>query len=257
MARRDRYSIYRFHVFEQREGDGVPEPYKIMIVDDDPNICEIVEAYCEREGFLSACSYNGSDAMKLLGTFEPNLIVLDVMLANESGIDWCKHARSCTNAPIVFLSSREEDEVKISALSDGGDDYVTKPFSPGVLMAKIKAHLRRVSVGRKEQLLELPGLTLDYYTQSVVIRGGNVYLSKKEFGLLSYMAQNVNRAVSVDALFQLIWGVESLEDTRTVAVHISNLRKKIEVDPADPEVIITVRGTGYMMAAPAAVQTRT
>lgn len=225
------------------------DTYKIMIVDDDPHICEIVQVYCDREGFTSTFSHSGTEAMKLLTTFEPDLIVLDVLLANENGIDWCRNARNLTSAPILFLSSQEEDEVKISALTYGGDDYVTKPFSPGVLMAKIKAHLRRVSSGRREQLLELPGLTLDFYTQSVNIEGKPIFLSKKEFSLLSYMAQNVNRVISVDTLFQIIWGMESLEDTRTVAVHISNLRKKIEADPADPERIITVRGSGYMLVA--------
>ncbi|WP_027088002.1 response regulator transcription factor [Cohnella panacarvi] len=222
---------------------------KIMIVDDDPHICEIVQAYCEREGFQTSYSHNGTEAMNLLGSFKPDLIVLDVLLANENGIDWCMNARNYTNAPIVFLSSREEDEVKISALSYGGDDYVTKPFSPGVLMAKIKAHLRRVSTGKKERQLELPGLTLDYYAQSVHLGSLTVFLSKKEFSLLSYMAQHANRVVSVDALFQLVWGMESLEDTRTVAVHMSNLRKKIEADPANPEKIITIRGIGYMLVA--------
>ncbi|OME91202.1 response regulator transcription factor [Paenibacillus sp. FSL K6-1122] len=225
------------------------DTHKIMIVDDDPHICEIVQVYCDREGFVSTCSHSGSEAMELLASFEPDLIILDILLANENGIDWCRNARNLTSAPIVFLSSQEEDEIKISALSYGGDDYVTKPFSPGVLMAKIKAHLRRVSTGRREQLLELPGLTLDFYTQSVNMGNIPISLSKKEFSLLSYMAQNVNRVVSVDTLFQIIWGMESLEDTRTVAVHISNLRKKIESDPADPERIITVRGSGYMLVS--------
>lgn len=231
--------------------------HKIMIVDDDPNICEIVQVYCEREGFICSYSYSGAEAMKLLASFEPDLIVLDVLLANENGIDWCRNARFYTNAPIVFLSSREEDEVKISALSYGGDDYVTKPFSPGVLMAKIKAHLRRVSTGRREQLLEFPGLTLDYYSQSAIMGNETIFLTKKEFSLLSYLAQNVNRVVTVDMLFQLIWGMESLEDTRTVAVHISNLRKKIEADPVNPERIITIRGAGYMLVARSALQART
>lgn len=231
--------------------------HKIMIVDDDPNICEIVQVYCEREGFICTYSYSGREAMKLLASLEPDLIVLDVLLANENGIDWCRNARNYTNAPIVFLSSREEDEVKIRALSYGGDDYVTKPFSPGVLMAKIKAHLRRVSAGRKEQLLELPGLTLDYYAQSVIMGSDPIFLTKKEFSLLSYLAQNVNRVVTVDTLFQLIWGMESLEDMRTVAVHISNLRKKIEADPVNPERIITMRGAGYMLVARGALQART
>ncbi|PZT53755.1 response regulator transcription factor [Paenibacillus silvae] len=229
------------------------DTHKIMIVDDDRHICEIVQVYCEREGFISTYSHSGTEAMRLLTSFEPDLIVLDILLANENGIDWCRNARKFTSAPIVFLSSQEEDEVKINALTYGGDDYVTKPFSPGVLIAKIKAHLRRVSSGRKEQLLELPGLTLDFYTQSVNTGGTPIFLSKKEFGLLSYMAQNVNRVISVDTLFQIIWGMESLEDTRTVAVHISNLRKKIEDDPAEPERIITVRGSGYMLVANSAL----
>ena len=229
------------------------DTYKIMIVDDDPHICEIVQAYCEREGFVTSYSHSGTEAMLQLTSFNPDLIVLDVLLANENGIDWCRSARSYTNAPIVFLSSHEEDEVKISALSYGGDDYVTKPFSPGVLMAKIKAHLRRVSTGRREQLLELPGLTLDFYAQSVSMGGKAIFLSKKEFSLLSYMAQNVNRVVAVDTLFHLVWGVDSLEDTRTVAVHISNLRKKIEADPVNPERIITIRGSGYMLVASSAL----
>lgn len=210
------------------------DTHKIMIVDDDPHICEIVQVYCDREGFVSTCSHSGSEAMELLASFEPDLIILDILLANENGIDWCRNARNLTSAPIVFLSSQEEDEIKISALSYGGDDYVTKPFSPGVLMAKIKAHLRRVSTGRREQLLELPGLTLDFYTQSVNMGSIPVSLSKKEFSLLSYMAQNVNRVVSVDTLFQIIWGMESLEDTRTVAVHISNLRKKLRLTLPTP-----------------------
>jgi DNA-binding response OmpR family regulator len=242
---------------QAKEGNDVVDAHKILIVDDDPHICEIIQVYCEREGFLSSYSHNGSEAMELLASFKPDLIVLDVLLTNENGIDWCRNARHHTDAPILFLSSREEDEVKISALSYGGDDYVTKPFSPGVLMAKIKAHLRRVSKGRREQLLELPGLTLDFYAQTVTMGNDPVFLSQKEFNLLSYMAQNVNHVVSVDALFQLIWGMESLKDTRTVAVHISNLRKKIEEDPANPERIITVRGGGYMLVAKGAAQART
>src|SRR5690554_1021951 len=116
-------------------------------------------------------------------------------------------------------------------------------------MARIKAHLRRVSSGRKAQLLELSGLILGFYAQSVIMGSETIFLSKKEFGLLSYMAQNINCVVSVDALFQLFWGMESLDDTRTVAVHISNLRKKIEANPAHPERIVTIRGGGYMLVA--------
>jgi DNA-binding response OmpR family regulator len=231
----------------------------ILIVDDDPNVCEIVQAYCEREGFRCACSHGGEDAMRQLASFQPDLIVLDVMLVNEDGIGWCREARRVTDAPIVFLSSREEDDVKISALMQGGDDFVTKPFSPGVLMARIKAHLRRVSGGRNDQLLEFSGIALDFMSQTAIVRGTVVHLSRKEFSMLSYMAQNANQPVGVDTLYQLIWGMDSLEDTRTVAVHVSNLRKKIEANPSHPVFIVTVRGIGYMLAtgdAPASAPTR-
>jgi len=223
------------------------QPHRILIVDDDTDICEIVQAYCEKEGYAVAVAHNQADASERIVDFQPDLIVLDIMLGNENGIEWCIAIRRDTAAPIVFLSSHEEDEVKIRALAHGGDDYVTKPFSPGVLVARMKAHLRRVATARGDQRIELPGMILDFVTQKVVVDGRSVFLSKKEFGLLAYMAQKANQVVDTATLFQLIWGTDSLEDTRTVAVHISNLRKKIEIDPADPKWIVTVRGYGYKL----------
>lgn len=192
--------------------------------------------------------------MRLLTLFGPDLIVLDVLLANENGIDWCKNVRRYTKAPIVLLSNREQNKARISDLPGSGDDYITKPFSPGVLMTKIKSLLRSVSTGRRDQLLKLPGLTLNYDAQSVNMDSETILLSKKEFNLLSYLAQNVNRPVSVDSLFQLVWEMESIEDTRSVAVHISNLRRKIEADPANPERIVTIRGSEYMLVAGSVMQ---
>lgn len=217
----------------------------IIIVDDDPHIGEIIQAYCEREGFLAATASNSVEATRLVEELNPDLIVLDVMLADEDGIAWCQAIRQTTEAVIIFLSSREEDEVKIQALADGGDDCVTKPFSPKVLIAKIKAHLRRTSAIVSDRYLELSGMTLDFVTQHVYIGGELVVLSKKEFGILAHMAQSPGQIIDAATLFQLIWGTDSLEDTRTVAVHISNLRKKIEDDPSDPKRIVTIRGIGY------------
>lgn len=221
---------------------------KILIVDDDLHLCEIIRAYCENEGFQVAAAHNCDAASKLVENFRPDLIVLDIMLTNENGIQWCQTVRNVTSAVIIFLSSRQEDEVKIRALTDGGDDYVTKPISPKVLIAKIKAHLRRTSAIATDRYLEFPGMTLDFVTQNVYLDGQFVELSKKEFGLLAHMAQSPNQIIDSSTLLQQIWGTNYLEDTRTVAVHISNLRKKIESDPSDPKWIVTVRGIGYRFA---------
>lgn len=217
----------------------------VLVVDDDPHHCEIIRDYGETEGLQVAIAHDCKTADQLLSNFKPDVIVLDVMLANENGIDWCRTIRETTNAVIIFLSSRQEDDIKIQALADGGDDYITKPFSAKVLMAKIKAHLRRMSVSAKERYLEFPGITLDFVTQNVYVNGKWVELSKKEFSILAYMAQAADKVVDSATLFQLIWATDHIDDIRTVAVHISNLRKKIESDPRNPKRIVTVRGVGY------------
>lgn len=221
----------------------------VLIVDDDPHMVEIIQAYCEKEGFQVATARSCEEADRKLRHFAPDVIVLDIMLGEENGIEWCRAVRQSTRAVILFLSSREEDEIKIRALADGGDDYVTKPFSPKVLIAKIKAHLRRTSASAGERYLEMPGLKLDFVTQNVYVNGKLVHLSKKEFGILAHMAQFADQVVDTSALFQLIWGMDSLEDTRTVAVHISNLRKKIEENPSDPKRLVNVRGVGYKLVS--------
>lgn len=222
---------------------------RILIVDDDPDMVEIIQAYCEREGFQVAIARSCEEADLQLARFTPDVIVLDIMLGENNGIEWCQAVRVSTRAIIIFLSSREEDEIKIRALSDGGDDYVTKPFSPKVLMAKIKAHLRRTSASVSERYLEMPGLKLDFVTHTVYVNGRAVHLSQKEFSILAHMAQFADQVVVTSTLFQLIWGMDSLEDTRTVAVHISNLRKKIEEDPSNPKRLINVRGIGYKLVS--------
>lgn len=218
---------------------------RILVVDDDAHICEIVQTYCEKEGFLVVTALSSKEADRHINHFKPHVIVLDIMLADEDGIEWCRDIREKTNAVIIFLSSRKEDEVKIEALSDGGDDYVTKPFSPKVLIAKMKAHLRRTSPTFEDRYLKLPGITLDFATQHVHVNGELVSLSRKEFGILALMAQSADQIIDSATLFQLNWGTDSLEDTRTVAVHMSNLRKKIESNPAVPKRIITIRNVGY------------
>ncbi|MEK4147891.1 response regulator transcription factor [Robertmurraya sp. FSL W8-0741] len=225
---------------------------RILIVDDDPDIRNILELYLEKEGFKITSVIEGSEAIDVLDGFSPDLIILDIMMPGLDGYETCQAIREKTDAPILFLSAKEDDFDKILGLRIGGDDYITKPFSPGVLVARIKAHLRRTRISRQKKnisvernIIEFPGLSIDLDSCLVRSRGTPITLPVKEYQLLSLLSQNVEKVYSVEQLFQLIWGEDSLGDNRTVMVHISNLRKKIEPNPAKPEYILTVRGIGY------------
>lgn len=225
---------------------------RILIVDDDPDIRNILELYLEKEGFKIITANEGSKAIHAIDTHSPDLIILDIMMPGLDGYETCQAIREKTDAPILFLSAKEDDFDKILGLRLGGDDYITKPFSPGVLVARIKAHLRRTRLthSKKEQepvhtTLEFPGLFIDLDSCIVRVNGQIISLPAKEFQLLCLLGKNVEKVFSVEQLFQLIWGENSLGDNRTVMVHISNLRKKIEPDPTKPMYILTVRGIGY------------
>ncbi|WP_445486843.1 response regulator [Niallia sp. 03133] len=232
------------------------EREKILIVDDDDDIKEVLSLYLHKEGFQIFCAFNGYEALKIIDANEPDLIFLDIVLPDLDGFEICQLIRKKTDVPIVFLSSKDDDVDKILGLRIGGDDYVTKPFSPGVLIARIKAHLRRSrqnrsqwngneKIEKREGVLSFPGLSIDM--ESCVVKKNNtpISLSAKEFQLICLLAKNPDRVYPIEQLFQHIWGEESLGDNRTVMVHISNLRKKIESDPSKPMYIITVRGIGY------------
>lgn len=225
---------------------------RILIVDDDPDIRNILEIYLEKEGFKIITCNEGNKAIQAIDTHSPDLIILDIMMPGLDGYETCQAIRKKTNAPILFLSAKEDDFDKILGLRLGGDDYITKPFSPGVLVARIKAHLRRTRLAssKKEQtsertIIEFPGLFIDLDSCIVRVNGKIISLPAKEFQLLCLLSKNVEKVFSVEQLFQLIWGENSLGDNRTVMVHISNLRKKIEPDPTKPMYILTVRGIGY------------
>lgn len=228
---------------------------KILVVDDDQDIREVLQLYLKKEGYNVVMAENGDIALTLIEEHEIDLVLLDVMMPGLDGFETCQSIRKKTNIPIMFLSAKEDDIDKILGLRIGGDDYITKPFSPGVLMAKIKAQLRRDRQSRFESrdeqhlkenpILQFPNLTIDMNSCVVKRKEVDVSLPAKEYQLLCVFAKNAGRVFSVEQLFQLIWGEDSLGDNRTVMVHISNLRKKIESDPAKPVFIQTVRGIGY------------
>ena len=232
----------------------------ILVVDDDQDIREVLNLFLTKEGFKVLLAENGEQAVTLVEKHPIDLILLDVMMPGLDGFETCEAIRKKTNVSILFLSAKEDDIDKILGLRIGGDDFITKPFSPGVLVAKIKAQLRRVKQNSSERnndnkkrenpILHFPGLTIDLDSCVVKKDGLIVSLPAKEYQLLCILARHVNRVYSVEQLFQLIWGEDSLGDYRTVMVHVSNLRKKIETNPAKPEFIQTVRGIGYKFTNP-------
>jgi DNA-binding response OmpR family regulator len=224
----------------------------ILVVDDEREITDLITLYLQREGFTVHTSDNGEDALRIAETLIPDLILLDVSLGGMDGIDVCRSLRSgvCADVPILFLSCKSEDRDIIRGLSEGGDDYITKPFSPSQLVARIKAHIRRRRTRERNTedqavTLSFPGLEIDFRRLEVRLEGEHVSLSAKEFELLSVLARQPNRVFPLEELYRRVWQSDSIGDTRTLMVHISNLRKKMEIDPSRPRWVQTVRGFGY------------
>ncbi|SMC79759.1 response regulator transcription factor [Sporomusa malonica] len=217
----------------------------ILVVDDEPEISDIIRLYLTKEGFLVTTATAGSQAIELARQQAFDLAILDIILPEIDGLSLARQLRQTTDLPVIFLSCKSEEEDKIAGLGIA-DDYVTKPFSPGELVARVKAHLRRKARdnGGKHSI-SYEGLEIDLPGCSVYVRGAVVSLSTTEFQLLTLLACNPDRVYSAAQLFEIIWKAAGLDDARTVAVHISNLRKKIETDPANPKYILTCRGFGY------------
>lgn len=221
---------------------------KILIIDDEPEISHLLYRYLSRENYEIIITDNGLKAMELVRAHDPDLILLDILLPGLDGLSVCQKIRHNTKAPILFLSCKDEDSDKVLGLGVGGDDYVTKPFSPSVVVARIKAHLRRnqfLKSQGKDQFIRYPGLEIDTNSYTVLINGNPLSLPAKEFQLLTILARNPNRLFSTEQLFDLVWQEDNFGDSRTVVVHLSNLRKKLESDPQSPKYIVTVRGVGY------------
>lgn len=228
---------------------------KILVVDDETEISELIALYLSKNGYSVITAYTGYSALDLVAKHNPDLIVLDIFLPDIDGLELCQEIRKKSDAPVIFLSCKSEETDKILGLAVGGDDYITKPFSPGELIARIKAHLRRnrISSVKKEQksdTIEYPGIIIDFLSHSVIVDDKSVALSSKEFEILAILVQNPNVLFSLGQIYDSIWGVDNFGDTRTVMVHMSNLRKKIEADPANPKFILTIKGVGYKFNSP-------
>ena len=218
---------------------------RIMVVDDEPNIIELAKLYLEREGYQVEGVANGQDALSRLGAVNPDLIVLDLMLPDIDGFEVCRQVRAKSNVPILMLTARKEDVDKIVGLELGADDYLTKPFNPRELVARVRAIMRRYQTGLKpSDTVEVGGLRIDLSRHEVSVDGQPVKLRTKEFALLATFAQNLGIVLSRERLLEMVWEFDYYGETRTVDVHVNHLRDKIAGSDINIE---TVRGTGYKM----------
>ncbi|HOL18523.1 MAG TPA: response regulator transcription factor [Bacillota bacterium] len=220
---------------------------KVLVVDDERTLVKALKFNLEKEGFRVEEAYNGEEALRKVAEVEPDIIVLDLMLPGLDGFEVCRQVRKKLDTPIIMLTARGDDIDKVLGLELGADDYLTKPFNHRELVARIKAILRR-SVNREEgvkKLIEIGGLQIDLLQHRVRLNDKEIELTSKEFALLSFLASNAGRVYSREQLLEQVWGYNYYGDARTVDVHIRHLREKIEKDPGNPELIITVWGTGY------------
>lgn len=226
---------------------------KILLVDDEKDIVDLMEEVLRQDGFQNIQkAYTGMDALEMCREFQPDVIVLDIMLPDIDGIEVCKKVREFSICSILFLSSRNDDIDKILGLSSGGDDYITKPFSPREIVFRIKAQIRRQQYQTTAQtddknLVIVDTLSLDKDSSRIYKDGKEISLTGREFLLLAYFMENANKIISKDRLYEQVWGESGGICDNTIMVHIRHLREKIEETPSNPKLLITVKGLGYKL----------
>lgn len=226
---------------------------RILLVEDDISIAELIRDYLEIDGFSVEHAENGNSGLELALNESFNLILLDVMLPGINGFDICREIRKHSDVPVLLISARKEDIDKIRGLGLGADDYITKPFSPGELVARVKAHIRRYNrltsenKQPRENRITVRNLMLDIDSHRAYIKTREVILTAKEFEMLHLFMRHPDRVFNKDEIFDRIWGEDTLGDTTTVTVHVRKIREKIEENPSEPEYLETVWGMGYRL----------
>ena len=223
---------------------------EILIVEDEETIADLEKDYLELSGFEVEVANDGDRGLEKALQEEYDLLILDLMLPGVDGFEICRKVRDEKNTPIIMVSAKKDDIDKIRGLGLGADDYMTKPFSPSELVARVKAHLARYdrligSMAEKNKVIEIRGLKIDTTARRVWVNGEERTFTTKEFDLLSFLAAHPNHVYSKDELFQKIWDMESVGDIATVTVHIKKIREKIEMDTSNPQYIETIWGVGY------------
>jgi DNA-binding response OmpR family regulator len=220
---------------------------RVLIIEDDPNVAEVVTRYLEREGYAVESAADGLAGLELALSDPPDLVVLDLMLPSLTGLEVCRRLRAKAPVPVIMLTARGDEVDRIAGLELGADDYVSKPFSPRELTARVKAVLRRASgalAAEDAVVLQAGNLEVDAVAHEARLNGELVSLTAREFELLAHLMRNPRRAFRREELLADVWGF-SYGDTSTVTVHVRRLREKVEADPSDPRHICTVWGVGY------------
>jgi len=224
---------------------------RIMVVEDEPALVDALEYGLSSEGFDVVAATDGEAALTLFERERPDLMLLDLMLPGISGMEVCKRVRTSSAVPIIMLTAKDTEIDKVVGLELGADDYVTKPFSMRELTARVRAVLRRGGDWDLPEVgapLEVRGVRIDPERYEVFVRGEAVELPPKEFALLELLVRNAGRIMTRDVIIDRIWGADYVGDTKTLDVHIKRLRGRIEAEPHDPALIVTVRGVGYKFA---------
>ncbi|QGQ48539.1 response regulator YycF [Metabacillus sediminilitoris] len=226
---------------------------KILVVDDEKPIADILQFNLKKEGYTVYCAYDGNQALEMVEEINPDLLLLDIMLPNKDGMEVCREVRKKYDMPIIMLTAKDSEIDKVLGLELGADDYVTKPFSTRELLARVKANLRRQQAIENS---ETKGATNEITVGSLVIhpdayvvskRGETIELTHREFELLHYLAQHIGQVMTREHLLQTVWGYDYFGDVRTVDVTVRRLREKIEDSPSHPTWIVTRRGVGYYL----------
>ena len=223
---------------------------KILIVEDEEAIADLEKDYLELSGFQVEVATDGETGLKRAMEGEFDLYILDLMLPGVDGFDICRQIRNEKNTPIIMVSAKKDDIDKIRGLGLGADDYLTKPFSPSELVARVKAHLARYdrltgSAMEANKIIEIRGLKIDTTARRVWVNGEEKTFTTKEFDLLTFLASHPNHVYTKEELFREIWDMESIGDIATVTVHIKKIREKVELDTSNPQYIETIWGVGY------------
>lgn len=221
----------------------------ILVADDDREIVESISIFLKGEGYSVFKAYDGLEALDILFENEVHLMILDIMMPRLDGIKTLMKLRESRNIPVILLSAKSEDADKILGLAAGADDYVTKPFNPSELMARVKSQLRRYttlgSIEKKKERIVIGGMCINTENRTVIVDGDDVRLTPIEYKILELLAKNRKRVFSADEIYRKVWGEENIVGDKTIAVHVRHIREKIEINPKEPQYIKVVWGIGY------------
>jgi two-component system response regulator VicR len=232
-------------------------PKKVLVVDDEKPIADILQFNLKKEGFEVHCAYDGNEAVKMVEEIQPDIILLDIMLPLQDGMEVCREVRKKYDMPIIMLTAKDSEIDKVLGLELGADDYVTKPFSTRELIARVKANLRRhqslsaqAAAEEDSNEIEIGALVIHPDAYIVSKYGETIELTHREFELLHYLAKHIGQVMTREHLLQTVWGYDYFGDVRTVDVTVRRLREKIEDTPSHPTWIVTRRGVGYYLRNP-------